>query len=299
MNRFIVQLLALALSGFASRGIVAADEPLTIDVWPGVAPGEANPAAAEPDSANPAKTKRVSGVTHPTLTIVRPAAEKDARAAVLVCPGGGYKMLAYDYEGEDVAKWLSSLGVTGIVLKYRVPPHEGVARWQAPLQDAQRSLSFIRSKAKEWNIDPSRIGMLGFSAGGHLTAAASNNSDKRAYERIDAVDDVSCRPDFAIVIYPGGIVAKGTTELSPEIRVTDKTPPSFIVQAGDDPVNSDNSTYYFLALKRAKVPTELHIYATGGHGFGMKKTGKPSATWPDRCAEWMTNQGILPQQATK
>ena len=136
--------------------------------------------------------------------------------------------------------------------------------------------------------------MLGFSAGGHLTAAASTNYDKRAYDRIDAVDDVSCRPDFGIVIYPGGIVAKGTTELSPEIRVTDKTPPSFIVQAGDDPVNSDNSTYYYLALKRSKVPAELHIYATGGHGFGMKKTGKPSATWPDRCAEWTAHQGILP-----
>lgn len=295
MLRSAVLLLALSLVCFSSRAAVADDQPLTIDVWPGVAPGEANPPAAEPKTADPATTKRVTGVTHPTLTIFRPVAEKDAHVAVLVCPGGGYKMLAYDYEGEDVARWLSSLGVTGVVLKYRVPPHEGVPRWQAPLQDAQRSLSFIRSKAKEWNIDPARIGMLGFSAGGHLTAAASTNYDKRAYERIDAVDDVSCRPDFAVVIYPGGIVAKGTTDISPEIRVTDKTPPSFIAQAGDDPVNSDNSTYYYLALKRAKVPAELHIYATGGHGFGMKKTGKPSATWPDRCAEWMEHQGILPQ----
>ena len=295
MIRSIVPLLTFSLFCLSAQAIVADDQPLAIDVWPGVAPGEASPAAAEPDSANPAKTKRVTGVTHPTLTIFRPAAEKDAHAAVLVCPGGGYKMLAYDYEGEDVAKWLSSIGVTGVVLKYRVPPHDGVPRWQAPLQDAQRSLSFIRSKAKEWNIDPARIGMLGFSAGGHLTAAASTNYDKRAYDRIDAIDDVSCRPDFGIVIYPGGIVAKGTTDISPEIRVTDKTPPSFIVQAGDDPVNSDNSAYYYLALKRAKVPAELHIYATGGHGFGMKKTGKPSSTWPDRCAEWMAHQGILPQ----
>ena len=146
MIRFTVHFLALALFCFVSRGVVVADEPLTIDVWPGVAPGEADPAAVEPDSANPAKTKRVTGVTHPTLTIFRPAAEKDAHVTVLVCPGGGYKMLAYDYEGEDVAKWLSSLGVAGVVLKYRVPPHEGVARWQAPLQDAQRarSASFAR-----------------------------------------------------------------------------------------------------------------------------------------------------------
>ena len=294
MIRLKKQWPALALVLLTASFACAAEEPQTIDVWPGVAPGEAKSPAAEPASADPAKTKRVSGVTHPTLTIFRPAEAKDTHVAVIVCPGGGYRMLAYDYEGEDVARWLRSIGVTGIVLKYRVPPHEGVARHLAPLQDAQRSLSLVRSKAKEWNLDAGKIGMLGFSAGGHLTAAASTNFDKRAYERIDAIDDVSCRPDFGVVIYPGGILNKGTTELAQEIRVTADTPRSFIAQANDDPA-SDNSVYYYLALKRAKVPAELHIYAAGGHGFGMKKSDKPCATWPDRCAQWMVNQGILPQ----
>jgi acetyl esterase/lipase len=135
--------------------------------------------------------------------------------------------------------------------------------------------------------------MLGFSAGGHLTAAASTNFDKRTYAPIDAVDEASCRPDFGIVIYPGGVLEKGKGELASEIRVTEKTPPSFIVQANDDPVNSENSVFYYLALKRAHVPAELHIYAAGGHGFGMRKSDKPCAAWPQRCTEWLVNQGIL------
>ncbi|HWE96296.1 MAG TPA: alpha/beta hydrolase [Tepidisphaeraceae bacterium] len=161
------------------------------------------------------------------------------------------------------------------------------------LQDAQRSISFIRSKASEWKINPDKIGILGFSAGGHLTVAACTNFDKRAYEPIDAVDPVSCRPDFGVSIYPGGIVKKGTAEFAPEIRITKQTPPIFIAQASDDPL-SDNSVYLYLALKQAGVPVELHMYTKGGHGFGIKPTGKPSATWTDRCADWMRSQGILP-----
>ena len=158
-----------------------------------------------------------------------------------------------DYEGEDVAAWLNTLGVTGIVLKYRVPGREGEPQHVPALQDAQRSLSLVRSRAAEWGIDPSRLGMLGFSAGAHLTAAASTNFDKRAYEPIDEIDKQSCRPDFAVVIYPGGVFDKAKGELAPEIRVTKETPPTFIVQANDDRVNSENSVFYYLALKHAGV----------------------------------------------
>jgi len=157
--------------------------------------------------------------------------------------------------------------------------------------DAQRALSLVRSKASEWGIDPTRIGILGFSAGGHLAAWASTNYDHREYETIDAVDKVDCRPDFAVLIYPGGVIKRGTSELAPEIRVTDKTPPTFFVHANDD--NPESSIYLFLALKKAKVPVEMHIYNSGGHGFGMRPTGKPAASWTKRCEEWLKDRGII------
>jgi acetyl esterase/lipase len=275
---------------------VFADEPQTIDVWPGVAPGEK--ADAPPEQWGPAKpgakpSKRVTGVTHPTLTIFRPEKDKDTGVAVIVAPGGGYKALMMDYEGEDVAKWLNTIGVTGVVLKYRVPGHENEPKYLAALQDAQRTVSLVRSKAAEWRIKPDHIGFLGFSAGGHLTAAVSTNFDKPAYPAIDSVDQVSSRPDFSVVVYPGGILDKDTGKLSAEIRVSSATPPAFIVQATDDRVNSENSAYYYLALNRAGVKAELHLYATGGHGFGMKPTTQPVATWPQRLEAWMHSQKVL------
>ena len=159
--------------------------------------------------------------------------------------------------------------------------------------DAQRAISLVRSKAADWGVDPKRIGVLGFSAGGHLAAWAATNFDKRAYKQVDASDQASCRPDFAVVIYPGGVVKRGTAELSPEIRVTPQTPPCFFAQAHDDRVNAENSLAMYLALKRAGVSAELHIYASGGHGFGMRPTGKPAATWPKRCEEWLRDMGVL------
>lgn len=296
-----------------------AGDPTTIDVWAEKPPGDVGAAAAAPEQW---QGKRVTNVSHPTLEIFRPEKEKDSGVAVIVCPGGGYKALMMDYEGEDVARWLNTIGVTGIVLKYRLPAPEGTPKYLPALQDAQRSVSLVRSKAKEWGLDEHRIGMLGFSAGAHLTAATSTNFDRRAYAPADAVDKVSCRPDFAIVVYPGGVVQKSAEHaatqpassapatapagapdaaegelingrLAPEIRPTSQTPPTFICQANDDRVNAENSVFYYLALKRAGVPVELHIYAAGGHGFGIRATGKPVASWPERCAEWMKNQGIL------
>jgi acetyl esterase/lipase len=271
----------------------------TQDVWwPGKAPGETGKIGEEkilPDKPGQRTVKRLTNVTRPTLAVFRPEKGKDTGAAVLIAPGGGYSILAWDLEGEEVAAWLNSIGVTGIVLKYRVPKRADQPQHVPPLQDAQRALSLIRSKADDpyWRIDPNRIGMLGFSAGGHLTAAAATNFDKRAYEPKDDIDKISCRPDFIMMIYPGGIVEKGNKELSPEIRVTSQTPPAFFAHAGNDPVPAENSILMYLALKKAKVPADLHIYSSGGHGFGLRRSEHPCSTWPQRCEEWMRTQGIL------
>jgi acetyl esterase/lipase len=215
---------------------------------------------------------------------------------VVICPGGGYNILAWNLEGEEVAEWLNSIGVTGIVLKYRVPRRSGDPKGMppvGPLQDAQRALSVVRGKAAEWGIDAKRIGILGFSAGGHLATSASCNFDKRAYEPIDDVDKISCRPDFAVLIYPAYLLAKDKDELAPDIRIRKECPPMFFAHAGNDPVKADNSIFTYLALKRAGVPSELHIYSTGGHGFGLRPSVNPCSTWPQRCGDWLKTQGVL------
>jgi acetyl esterase/lipase len=281
--------MTIACILFSSAMSLAADKPHTLNVWPGKAPGGNRQVSTEKWEG-----MKATNITVPTLKIFRPEKGKDTGVAVIVCPGGGYQVLMMSYEGEDVAQWLNTIGITGIVLKYRVPAPPGVARYMPGLQDAQRSLSLVRSRAREWGISPDHIGILGFSAGGHLAAAACTNFDKRAYEPIDTVDQVSCRPDFGVSIYPGGIVKKGTEGVSPEIRPDKQTSPMFIVQANDDPVNSENSVALYLALKHAGVPAELHIYARGGHGFGLRPSDKPCSTWPQRCAEWMRSEGLLP-----
>ena len=181
------------------------------------------------------------------------------------------------------------------MLKYRVPRREGTAAGKPPIQalmDAQRAISLVRSKAAQWGLDPNRIGMLGFSAGGHLTAWASTHFEERAYPKLDDVDKVSCRPDFAVLIYPGGMDRKDDAE-NPVAHVTSSTPPAFLAQAGDDPVTCRNSVEMFLALKNAKVAAELHIYNSGGHGFGLRPSDHPSSNWPSRCEEWLRDRQIL------
>jgi acetyl esterase/lipase len=280
----------------------AAEKPLVLDVWPGKPPGDKGDAVPEkvtPEKNDPGKIDQITNVWQPTLTVYRPAKEKDTGAAIVIAPGGGYNILAWSKEGVEVAEWLNTLGVTGIVLKYRVPRRPDSPRDAPPpqaLMDAQRALSLVRSKAKEWGLDPRRIGMLGFSAGGHLTAWAATNFDKRSYDPIDEVDRVSCRPDFAVLVYPGGVVARDRDELTPEIRVGKETPPMFFAHAGDDRVRPENSIVLYQALRKAGVPAELHIYATGGHGFGLRGD-KPCATWPQRCADWMKVQGFLKKEA--
>src|SRR5262249_43709613 len=195
----------------------------------------------------------------------------------------------------------NSLGVTAILLKYRVPRRPGTYGDDPPpqaLMDAQRAVSLVRSRAREWGLDPKRIGMLGFSAGGHLTAWAATNFDKRAYEAIDSTDKLSCRPDFAVLIYPGGLLDKTNREqLAPEIRVSKDTPPCFFALAYNDNGPLDGSLKMIGALKKAGVKAELHVYSEGGHGFGMRAGDKPHATWPKRCEEWIRVEGFLAAKA--
>lgn len=296
----LATLFLLALSSSLS----AAEKPTTLELWPGKAPGENVAIEAEKaEGQKPGDTiTRITNVSKPTITIHRPTTVKDTGVSVVIAPGGGYNILAIGHEGDEVATWLNSIGVTGIVLKYRVPRRPDQPKDQPPigaLQDAQRAISLVRSKASELGLDPKRIGMLGFSAGGHLTAWAATTPDQRAYEAIDSVDKVSCRPDFAIMVYPGGVLSRDKPgQLSPEIRISAAWPPTFFAHAGDDRVSPENSVRMYLALKEAGVPADLHIYAKGGHGFGLRPSKNPASTWPKRCEEWLVSQGILEATTT-
>ena len=288
-----IRLTLLFLFATLASPIIAA-EPLVLDVWPDKVPGEKGDIGDEyvqPPRGKGKPVKRLANVTKPTIAVYRPDKEKNTGAAVLICPGGAYNILAWDKEGTEVADWLNSIGVTGIVLKYRVPRRKDRDKHDAPLQDAQRAMSLVRNHADEWGIDSKRIGILGFSAGGHLSAATATNSDKRHYDQVDEIDDVNCRPDFAVLVYPA-YLTEGDG-LAPEIRVTADSPPTFFAHASDDRISSENSITMYLALKKAKVPAELHIYASGGHGFGLRPSEHPASTWPQRCKEWMRSRGLL------
>ncbi len=291
----------------ATMASLQAAESVVIDIWPGKPPGDVGIAGEEKIFELQVKGKLyevggkpthwVTNVTKPTLTVYPAPQDKNTGIAMIVCPGGGYHNLGWDVEGEEVAAWLNSIGMTGIILKYRCPRREGDIKGLPPLgpvKDAQRALSLVRSKAKEWSIDPQKIGMVGFSAGGHLVGAAATNFEKRTYESLDEIDKISCRPDFAVMLYSGYFKVDEPAGLSPTIRVTPAAPPLFIVHATDDPISAvDHSVTMYLAMKKAGVPAELHVYATGGHGFGVRKVGHPCETWTDRCTDWLRSRGIL------
>ena len=237
---------------------------------------------------------RLGNVTRPTLTFYRPSPDRDTGAAVMVCPGGGYHILAMDLEGTEVCEWLSSVGVTAALLKYRVPARPGLERHAPALQDAQRALGLLRDRAGEWKIDPRRIGVLGFSAGGNLSAILSNHIGPRGYAAVDAADGVSCRPDFTILIYPAYLtLEKEGDKLIPELNVTSNTPPAFVAMTQDDGVRVENALFYTLALKQAKVPVELHLYPKGGHGYGLRASKDLVSSWPKRAEEWLRSSGWL------
>ena len=233
----------------------------------------------------------VNNVFNPTIKIYSPK-ENNTGVAILVFPGGGYNKLAVDLEGSEICEWLTSIGVTGILLKYRVPasgPHydkncdcEKDPVKPLALQDAQRAMGLVRSRAKDWDIDPNKIGVMGFSAGGHLVADVSTNYRKRAYTITDNIDTINCKPDFGIVMYPGHMTfhTNKPYELNKKLPVDSNTPPMFLLQAGNDAIDSiQNSLVYYIALKKAGVPTEYHIYADGGHAFGLNESAQKIPNW--------------------
>jgi acetyl esterase/lipase len=252
---------------------------------------EVDKTAAQDDKIAGRPLIRLTNVGGPTITVFPPAAA-NTRAAVLVFPGGGYQVLAMDLEGTEVCDWLASRGITGVLVKYRVPSAP-YPRSPMPLQDAQRALRLVRFHAAEWRIDPHKIGVLGFSAGGHLSVAMSTHFMDRLYRTVDTIDRVSCRPDFAVVLYPGHLWTGGWT-LNPDIRVSHSTPPTFIAQAEDDPVDDvRNSLVYYDALRQAKVPVEMHLYAQGGHAWGLRKTQFPVTGWPGLVETWLRTIRVL------
>ncbi|QDV22156.1 alpha/beta hydrolase [Aureliella helgolandensis] len=276
-------------------------QPPELKLWPAQPPGQTESDEAEADTSGPDGRRvmdkpviRLGHVSEPMLTVYAAPASNNTGAAVIVCPGGGYSILAYDLEGTEVCEWLQSIGVTGVLLKYRVPRQGKENRPIEPLQDAQRAVSLTRQHAAEWGIDPERIGVLGFSAGGHLSARLSTNYRERAYAPIDETDSIHCRPDFTILIYPAYLFDKESDSLvSSMIPVDEDTPPMFMAMAFDDGVGPENILRMGLALKKANVPCEVHLYPTGGHGFGLRRNEHQATSWPDRCAEWLAASGWL------
>jgi acetyl esterase/lipase len=277
-----------------------ADKP-TLALWPSGAPGPQTATGPEHDTTRPTDNLiagrpllRIGEATDPTITLYAAPADHHTGAAVVVFPGGGYQILAIDLEGTEVCAWLNSIGVDCVLLKYRVPGTGPYPKSAAALQDAQRAVGMVREHATEWKIDPSRIGVLGFSAGGHLAAALSTHYDQRLYPLVDAADQQSCKPDFAIVIYPGYLaLSEKNFEFNPDIPVTAAVPPTFLVQAEDDPVHVENAIEYFMQLKKASVPAELHVFSKGGHGYGLRPTNLPITRWPELATTWLHTIGVL------
>ena len=269
---------------------------VTLQLWPhlqqGVQP-EVDLTTAKDTLVAGKRVVRLTNVSNPTITLYSPSRSKSG-AAVVVFPGGAYHALAIDLEGTEVCDWLTSIAVTCVLLKYRVPDSGPLPKSSAALEDAQRAVGMVRAHAAEWQIDPQRVGVLGFSAGAHLAVALSTHFDKRLYDSIDAADQMSCKPDFAVIVYPGYLaLSEQNFAANPEIHVTDKTPPTFIVQTEDDPVHVENSTVYFLELKQAKVPVEMHLYTQGGHGYGLRSTELPVTAWPEILEKWMKTIRVL------
>ena len=283
--RLVCIFVLVTLLGMPS-GIAA--EPLVLDLWPAGVPLSGQKAeSSEEVRTNKNGILRITNVTRPQMTVYRP--NDPNGAAVLVCPGGGYKILAYEHEGTDVCEFLTEHGVTAILLKYRVPSSQEVA-----LQDAQRAIGMIHHHAEEWGIDSDRIGMLGFSAGGNLTVMTCLHGSERTYEIDEKLDINNPTPSFAVPVYPAYLVERGTEgPLLSAITVKDTSPPLCLVHAADDPWTASSSFLLAVEYKKHDVPCEVHVYAKGGHGFGMKKKGLPVDAWPDRVVEWMDSMGYL------
>lgn len=272
-------------------------------IWPGTIP-DAHPSTG-PSEIDTSTTKdplvagrsvlRLGNVSTPTLTLYQPTTTPTG-AAVIVFPGGGYRILAIDLEGTEVCDWLTSVGVTCALLKYRVPDSGPYPKSPAALEDAQRAIRVVRSHAADWHINPHRIGVLGFSAGAHLAAALSTTYNQSLYPLSDAADQLSARPDFAVVIYPGYLaLADQNFALNPNLHITAQTPPTFLLQTEDDRVaHVESSLVYYAALKAAGVPVEMHLYTEGVHGYGLRRTALPVTAWPHLVETWLHTISMLP-----
>ncbi|MEZ6066947.1 MAG: alpha/beta hydrolase [Planctomycetaceae bacterium] len=287
----------------AGMGSVEAREPdRIVDLWPDLAPGETTRDVGHPrpQRANeiPPAT-RVEAITRPQLWWYDPPAGQRSGAAVLVFPGGGYNYVVVDKEGSEVAEWLNSLGIAAGVVRYRskAASWEEAAFWSRPVQDGQRAVRLVRTHAKQWGLDANRIGVLGFSAGGNAAALVSTRFDHPEYQAIDDIDAASPRPDACLLLYPWRLVNSTADGLAEEVTVSPQTPASFLVHAHDDGVTSLSSVYFYTALKRLNLPAELHIYANGGHGYGLRPVEDSDVdTWPDRAATWLEQVGwTVPQ----
>lgn len=285
-------------------GLSEMSASVIVDLWPGTPPGDEG--VTLPLEADQTKDtdKLIAGrriiklgnVAKPQIEISRPSKAKHNGAAMIVAPGGGHHILAYDLEGTEVAEWLNYVGVTAIVLKYRVPSRDpdGERRWLSAVQDAQRAMSLVRGMATELEIDPERIGIMGFSAGGQ-TAALTALLGKRQYSLRDSIDQIDYRPNFVGLIYTGGMVPRGETALYPSVSIPGDAPPFFMVHADNDHVTPLNSALLYVELKKRGVSTELHIFERGGHGYGLRETDNPITRWPRLMESWMRQIGMLEQ----
>jgi acetyl esterase/lipase len=274
--------------------ILQASEQVELKIWPDVAPDE--PEGIEQKkkpTTDDGSTIRIAFVDEPTLTLYKP--EKPNGTGVVIFPGGGYNILAWNKEGTEIAEWFNSLGVTAAVLKYRVPRRDGGHPHPWPLQDARRAMRVTRQHAGEWGIDPQKLGVLGFSAGGHLSVMLASHWAVDDYVAVDAADELSAEPKFVIPIYPAYLGGeKDKDRLSPLVEVTEDTAPMFIAITHDDSDRPVYAALLYVALKRAKVPAELHIYSQGGHGYGLRPSGNAVSSWPARCEDWLRSRRLLP-----
>lgn len=295
----ILTVLALGSALFLSTELAWGAEPAEVlDLWQGEPPGYQVESGPERDTSGPdgrhvagRPVIRLGHVSTPQLHIYRP--QEANGTSVVVCPGGGFNILAWDLEGTEVAEWLNSLGVTAAVLKYRVPTAQADKKWLAPVQDAQRALSTLRSLAEKYQLDRQRVGILGFSAGGH-TAARAALATERHYEAGDAIDAQPAGANFAILVYPAWLVDDDGRLLA-ELKVAESSPPIFFAHARDDRISSQSSIQLFSALQEAGVPGELHVYSGGGHGFGLRASEAPATRWPHSAAAWMRYEGLIEQ----
>lgn len=309
MRKLISIVVFIFLNAFVINGY---SQTLTLKLWPDGIPGsKTDPSYIEKITITDGRITRCEKVVNPDLTVFLPAPEKANGAAVLICPGGGYGVLAFDHEGNAIARWLNDNGIAGIILKYRLPSDQiMIDKSIGPLQDAQEAMRVIRRNAPEWKIDPKKVGVIGFSAGGHLASTISTHYAEKVYS---VKDDISARPDFSLLIYP--VVSMDTLithrgsrnnliglkpaedqvkRFSNEVQITPDTPPAFLVHSADDKaVPVMNSIGYFRGLQKNNIPVELHVFQKGGHGYGLSSNGGTESSWPDLCIRWLKAMGLL------